>query len=239
MPTDTVSDEQFRARLENHFAQYRLNLRLPIVKNVCFDCWYRVDLLLVNELGLFRRADISPDKTVEIACELRSFEKPLVWPVDIRGLATWNKNLQHAASRKRPGFQGAGKGGFEYKIPKPSSPFITTEWYLYIHVKEDGFFNNTLPLLVGPIHLVDEQPTSASIPSHAPIEVWPEHTEMVHEIFRMFGDQNPILIQESWDAGIPGKIWDSALAMLQFLENMHKQNPQIFSNVHVIDLSAG
>ena len=67
---ETISDEEFRTKLESHFSLYRINLRSPVAAQVKPGHWYRVDLLLVNELGLFRRADIEPDGQVEVTCDL-------------------------------------------------------------------------------------------------------------------------------------------------------------------------
>ncbi|KAI8147092.1 putative methyltransferase-domain-containing protein [Fennellomyces sp. T-0311] len=138
--------------------------------------------------------------------------------------------LQEVETRPLEGtanFDGSGKGGLEYRVLEPS----LKEFYLHLsvdRVEECGLSHHILPLVIGPVRIVQRQ--ELSHPTNAPIEMWPDNTPMVHTMYRSFSHT---IVQESWDAGIPGKIWDSAVVMLEFLNNM------TLKDVHVVDLSAG
>lgn len=230
MAQDQISDKEFRARLEDHFAIYRINLRQPVVSHIIPDAWYRADLLLVNELGLFRHADLGEDRSVVVTCAIRTATGHTLVPVELRGL-----NAQG-----EPGFCGSGKGGFEYRVRGR----LDAPLYLLIQASSLSSLRHVVPLMVGPIQM-----TTADIhqhqPTFAPIEEWPENTPMVHDTYRMFSlssqddKDEGVIIQETWDAGIPGKIWDSALVMLQFIEKISVLRPELFQGKHVLDLSAG
>ncbi|KAL0079037.1 putative methyltransferase-domain-containing protein [Phycomyces blakesleeanus] len=47
------------------------------------------------------------------------------------------------------------------------------------------------------------------------------------------------MIREVWDAGTPGKLWDSALVIADLIANRLKQQPRCLEKCHVVDLSAG
>ncbi|KAI7866012.1 putative methyltransferase-domain-containing protein [Spinellus fusiger] len=47
------------------------------------------------------------------------------------------------------------------------------------------------------------------------------------------------VIQEGWEAGTPGKVWDSALVLADLIATQLHQEPTYLENLHVVDLSAG
>lgn len=203
-------------QLEKHFALYRLNLRLPLVSRIRLNCWYRIDLLLVNELGLFRRADLEPNGRVRVTCALEGCKGT----IEVR---------EHGN-----GFEASGKGVLEYRVTHLDTKATTSSLYLTLSVSKlenvTGF-QHVMPLTVGPIVIDPDAPLHE--PSDALVEEWPANTDMVHDTYRIL---NHVWINESWDAGIPGKIWDSAIVMLAFLELLYNKQGKLG---HVIDLSAG
>ncbi|KAF7727440.1 DnaJ (Hsp40), sub C, member 2 [Apophysomyces ossiformis] len=234
-----LTDDEFRAKLEAHFALYRLNLRSPLVMHVTPGYWYRVDLLLVNELGLFRRADIEPNGVVQVACKLLETTTPVQtdnnWKIECRATEEGTE-----ADKAVAGFQRSGRGAFEYRITsKTSHAAKRGPRYLHIYVDRTHEFphdpKNILPLIVGPVFIQPEQ-TPVYARTNAPIADWPENTPMVHDGYRLFSN---IMIHESWDAGIPGKIWDSALVMLGFVNRLAETRPEELQARKVVDLSAG
>lgn len=221
--SEDQDDAQFRARLENHFALYRLNLRSPVVAEVVPRVWYRVDLLLVNELGLFRRADLNSDETVKVDCNVLVHRNGQYLPPDDQ-VQVSVRGLDNTAT---PGFHGAGKGGLEYAI-ESDAPLT---FYLLLSTKHRFTRGaHIVPLMVGPIELA-QQPQPAW-DTRLPLESWPEIPHTVHDTYRLLEN---VVVHETWDAGIPGKIWDSALVMLEFIKH---QQPQ-WQDLHVVDLSAG
>ncbi|KAI9243322.1 putative methyltransferase-domain-containing protein [Phascolomyces articulosus] len=137
------------------------------------------------------------------------------------------------------GYEGSGKGGFEYRIirdTKKKDEQSFKGYYLHIsvsHVESCTLSPHVLPLVIGPIQINNNSESVIDHPTNAPIELWPENTCMVHDIYRLFSHT---VVQEYWDAGIPGKIWDSAIVMLEFLKNLM---PFLAERQHIVDLSAG
>ncbi|KAI8365975.1 putative methyltransferase-domain-containing protein [Radiomyces spectabilis] len=268
-----ISDEEFRAKLEAHFAVYRLNLRYPLIANVVPGAWYRVDLILVNELGLFRRADMVPDGEVELDCQLLEpayeslapLQQDNQWCITVRPASLWeNDRIEAAQEGTVAGFHGSGKGAFEYMIQAKkgstsSSSLVGGPRYLCVRAARWKKFAShitditILPLVLGPIQLDPSLTLDTTTLTQRPTEQWPEFTAMVHQGYRLFLQDtdntagptntairaNNVVIEESWDAGIPGKIWDSALVMLQLVERLVSHQAYKLVNQHVVDLSAG
>jgi hypothetical protein len=258
----TLTDEEFRAKLEKHFSLYRINLRSPIASQVAPNCWYRVDLLLVNELGLFRRADIEPDGQVIMTCDLYtpsdnsitpfSYNDP-DWQIDIRACRSFAEGKLSTGPLSVPGFASSGKGAFEYRITskRPTNTPVPQKKFLHIRPtslvnfpkqeQEKENLDIILPLVIGPIEIVSE---TCIKDTSLPLELWQEQDmPMVYDGYRVFStSENPpvnIAIHEMWDSGIPGKIWDSALVMLDVIKNMIDQHPEYIDQKHTLDLSAG
>ncbi|KAG0165668.1 Methyltransferase-like protein 21D [Apophysomyces sp. BC1034] len=234
-----LSDDEFRAKLEAHFALYRLNLRFPLVTHITPEYWYRVDLLMVNELGLFRRADIEPNGVVRIACELLETTTPVRpdsnWTVEWREVQD-----KQSTNAQVAGFQASGRGAFEYRVRSTTADAKEGgPRYLRIYVDWTDQFphdpQSILPLVVGPICIQPCKKPDHS-PTNSPVADWPENTPMVYDGYRLF---SKIMIHEAWDAGIPGKIWDSALVMLGFVKRLAEARGQDLKGRKVLDLSAG
>jgi hypothetical protein len=256
----SITDDEFRQRIEKHFSLYRINLRSPIASEVAIDHWYRIDLLLVNELGLFRRADIEPDGQVILTCELYTPNNHGITPFHYPDP---DYELQIRASRvfmegqlkdpmTIPGFEHSGRGALEYRIRSTSQQKPEKSFYFMIKPsklvnfpkQQEKNLDFILPLVVGPVKVVpDLKPVVQD--TSLPLELWNQSSlkEMVYEGYRVFStsEQPPvnIAIHEMWDSGIPGKIWDSALVMLDVIKNMIEFHPDYINHKHILDLSAG
>lgn len=262
----SITDEEFRTKLEKHFSLYRINLRSPLASRVAPNHWYRVDLLLVNELGLFRRADIEPDGQVILTCDLYTpnADEGITpfsyidsdWELDIRPARTFTEGQLSKGTMPVPGFASSGKGAFEYRIrSKHANTTTTTTTTKFLHMRPTQLVNfpkvkksefnleTILPLVIGPIEII---PTlNPTFDTSLPLELWQNSAamEMVYDGYRVFStSQNPpvnIAIHEMWDSGIPGKIWDSALVMLDVIKKMIDIHPEYIDQKHTLDLSAG
>ncbi|KAI8994735.1 putative methyltransferase-domain-containing protein [Pilobolus umbonatus] len=255
----SLTDEEFRVKIDKHFSLYRINLRSPIASKVIPNKWYRVDLLLVNEVGLFRRSDIEPDGLVEVKCELlrptsdKGFT-PLDyndnnWEIEIRPTHSFKEGQLSSDIMPTPGFHREGRGAFEYRVI-PKNP-ITEDEVRYLCIspkrfyhfpKEEKGLDIMLPLVVGPIQVCPQSTTTED--TRLPLELWAMgNRDMVYDGYRIFSHdkQSPanIVIHEMWDSGIPGKIWDSALIMLDFMKNIIQYHPEYIDGKHTVDLSAG
>ncbi|KAI7899806.1 putative methyltransferase-domain-containing protein [Cokeromyces recurvatus] len=275
----SLTDEEFRTKLEKHFSLYRINLRSPLVSPIIPNHWYRVDLLLVNELGLFRRADIEPDGQVIVTCDLftpnhKESITPFQtqdrdWEIEIRSCHAFSEGRLSKERMPVPGFVQSGKGAFEYRV-RSKHHSKQGQQKRFIHIKAsklvqfpkgDKTTHNEdmiLPLVVGPIEIISDTTTSSDFDkeekssiTNLPLELWDpnEIKDMIHDGYRVFSvatsssscdpPLNNIAIHEMWDSGIPGKIWDSALVMLDFIKNMIKLRPDYIQGKHTLDLSAG
>ncbi|RCH81843.1 Methyltransferase-like protein 21A, partial [Rhizopus stolonifer] len=261
---DSITDQEFCAKLEKHFSLYRINLRSPLASKIAPHHWYRIDLLLVNELGLFRRADIEPDGQVEIACDLYTpssesitpFKDDADWQLIIRPACVFSEGQLSTHPLPVPGFVGSGKGTFEFCI-QPKHDINQDQTYSrFLHIRpkhlvefpklgrvDNKSLESILPLVVGPIQIMPQlKPENKT---SLPLELWQhqDQSSMVYEGYRVFPTSvDPpvnIAIHEMWDTGIPGKIWDSALVMLDFIKKMLDLHPQYIHQKHTLDLSAG
>lgn len=266
----SLTDEEFRAKLEKHFSLYRINLRSPLASQVAPDHWYRVDLLLVNELGLFRRSDIEPDGQVILTCDLYTPNtdggitpfscKDPDWELEIRSARAFTEGQLSKDALPVPGFVNSGKGAFEYRIRSKrtnatATATPTAKQTKFLHMRpiqlvnfpkeksSDYNLETILPLVIGPIEIDPAlQPT---FDTSLPLELWHNSAavKMVYEGYRVFStSDNPpvnIAIHEMWDSGIPGKIWDSALVMLDVIKKMMDIHPEYIDQKHTLDLSAG
>lgn len=257
----SITDDEFRAKLEKHFSLYRLNLRSPIASKVVPDHWYRIDVLLVNELGLFRRADIEPDGQVILSCDLlvpdtNNTMTPLSpdthWKLEVRPAPAFEQGKLSKERQRVPGFVGSGKGTFEYRIQQVTigkqmggKRFLRirpTQLIDFPQEKQDVQLDTILPLVIGPIEIDPDKTTQED--TELPLELWKDQTmEMVYDGYRVFDTSiSPpvnIAIHEMWDSGIPGKIWDSALVMLDVMKRIIEFHPEYIDKKHTLDLSAG
>ncbi|KAI9012646.1 putative methyltransferase-domain-containing protein [Phycomyces nitens] len=169
------------------------------------------------------------------------------WKVEIRPPHTWNGNSLLDQSTGFPGFHASGRGALEYRLvsldnggqsKKPRYlRFYPSNLHKFPQQSSNPDPESILPLVIGPLYVVDSVPPKT--PTYAPLESWPDTTEMVYDTYRMFNTKNNVVIHESWDSGIPGKIWDSALVMLEVLKKMAAVKPEYLNSKHTVDLSAG
>ncbi|KAI9301585.1 putative methyltransferase-domain-containing protein [Cunninghamella echinulata] len=252
-----------------------MNLRSPLIQQVSLDHWYRIEVFLVNEIGLFKRADIEPNGRVYLGCDLlipsstatslTPFQRDESYQIYVRPCTLASSTLPITDIA---GFLGNGKGSFEYKITinkekHQNQPPQLGPRYLRIYCRQCDQFPKQLktpppenlddlilPLVVGPIELTDIDPDLV-LPTNTPIENLPSSIPTVHDTYRLFSFQSSsnnevggkdninIAIHESWESGIPGKIWDSALVMYKMLKLMVQKNKTILDGKHIMDLSAG
>ncbi|KAI8646012.1 putative methyltransferase-domain-containing protein [Parasitella parasitica] len=178
------------------------------------------------------------------------------WEFDVRPARTFSEGQLSKEANPVPGFVSSGRGAFEIRLrSKRAANRTTASQTKYLHIypaqlvgfpkgkKEEHKLENILPLVVGPIEIIPSlKPT---FDTSLPLELWQNSatTDMVYDGYRVFStSQTPpvnIAIHEMWDSGIPGKIWDSALVMLDVIKKMIDIHPEYINQKHVLDLSAG
>ncbi|CAO3666358.1 unnamed protein product [Rhizopus stolonifer] len=244
----SLTDEEFRAKLESHFSLYRINLRSPLASHIVPHHWYRVDILLVNELGLFRRSDIEPNGQVTVTCSLKTppAEKSMTplnddndWEIQVAPAPHFQDGQLAKENNPVPGFCRSGKGTFLFRVCPKHNQALGGRRFLCIEPTLISRFMTTIqPLTVGPVEIVpdlkeEEEDTSL------PLELWRNAPEtMVYDGYRVFSN-GQVAIHEMWDTGIPGKIWDSALVTLEVIKRVVEYHPEYVDSKHTLDLSAG
>ncbi|GBC05140.1 hypothetical protein RclHR1_06050018 [Rhizophagus clarus] len=128
--------------------------------------------------------------------------------------------------------------------------------------------NHLVPLAIGPIHIVNCETYLSSCVHHLPPNVFiPAESRFVTiqsmplcdsdspsrkkspwsiddslvDNYRGFDlpDGKYLIIKELWDAGIPGKVWDSAFIMVQMIEDKIRRHRNLFFGKRILDLSTG
>ncbi|KAI8371269.1 putative methyltransferase-domain-containing protein [Choanephora cucurbitarum] len=175
------------------------------------------------------------------------------WSIAIRPSRMFTEGqLSHTLAV--PGFVCSGKGAFEFCIQPKQGLVQRAKRFLSIRpVRLVQFpksqttksLETILPLVIGPVEIVPDLVVQHD--TSLPLELWPQQNghelSMVYEGYRLFhaSVEPPInvAIHEMWDSGIPGKIWDSALVMLDFIKLMIQHHPDYMHQKHTLDLSAG
>jgi hypothetical protein len=126
--------------------------------------------------------------------------------------------------------------------------------------------NHLVPLAIGPIHIVNCETYSNSCVHHLPPNGFiPAENNVVtiqsiplcdslsrkkspwsiddclvdnYRGFDLPGGKY-LIIKELWDAGIPGKVWDSAFIMVQMIEDKIRKHRNLFFGKRILDLSTG
>lgn len=181
---------------------YRLTLRGSLL-DITFDAptpTLSIHTILVTENGFFRSADIDylSSLNLQYAVSIHSMDLPFT-----------SNETPLVRGRKTINIQ------FNNQLPKDLGPFyititptITNTNALLpsddtTNIPTDPLFR-LIPLTIGPLNSLLST-TTTDINLYRPIPL-PNNT-------------NPLLIQEQWDAGIPGKNWDSAFHFLHFFQH--------------------
>ncbi|OZJ02927.1 hypothetical protein BZG36_04126 [Bifiguratus adelaidae] len=120
------------------------------------------------------------------------------------------------------GFYHSGKGGVQLCLKG------TGQVYVWIGGQEINDKMDIVPLVIGPIALVPSVPDS-------------EPPVLDNNMYRSVSVRDRhVMVQEFWDAGIPGKVWDSALDIANYIARQcENDDAWLNEGDHVIDLSAG
>ncbi|CAG8525442.1 3646_t:CDS:2 [Paraglomus brasilianum] len=174
-----VEDNKSYHELAKTF-HYRLCLKRPIHPYIHLNMWYTMDLMLVSEIGLYKKGDMDKVEGYSLDCEvlnIRSGNDNNDFCVEVRPLSEEACEWSELTNIQWPGIHG-GKGGLEFRVV---SKKLTTNddfynrqcnnWrYLHIYpvaemVRNDGHGKDSfesinriehckiVPLLVGPIEI--------------------------------------------------------------------------------------
>lgn len=228
-----LSDDLFQKTLYKNAHLLRIVLHKPIQQHIQLDKWYKIDLKLVTEMGLLVNKH---QHTIQLSCQvlINNTLEP-TFPIQIRPVS---EDEWHPEVAQSMGFLASkAVGGLEYRITSSQTATLTSgPLYLSLQVTDDKQNNSPtiLPLTVGPVCL--QEPLA-----HSQNWTKKELGDLEQQQFRALKTRqyNYFLLKEQWDAGTPGKIWDSAIVMTDIFKTIFETNPYQLSNKRILDLSAG
>jgi hypothetical protein len=206
----------FYSQLNYNQLLYRIVLLRSTQKVLRLQQWSRVDLGLVNEMGLPPCQSVNTNIQVPLRCKLLTkrdynFVEDRQYLVDARPLQddAWGYEEQNNQLANTIGFNLSNRGGLEFRIrPCPDRHLNcqpSSSWqhiYLYIsqaHTDRDSVTaSNALPLVIGPL-LISEQSDRSYLETYPPMSMWsdvvskglPAHppANALHSVSNGFWDQ--------------------------------------------------
>ncbi|KAI9277032.1 putative methyltransferase-domain-containing protein [Phascolomyces articulosus] len=177
---DTETDENdFYQSLHRHSILHRLVLSRPLPRCLSLDTWYRIDLEVVNELGLPLKGERNASCCIHLMCELYVVDTdrgglvraPTSLNLSYRPLQIdgWDDSnaLATTTTADEPGFHQSGQGGIEIKVSLASQQdarcmmqYTTKAKYLIrIASKSDSYQTvDVFPLTLGPLEFKKNRP---------------------------------------------------------------------------------
>ncbi|KAI7864952.1 putative methyltransferase-domain-containing protein [Mucor mucedo] len=234
--------EDYYNTLQRYSTLYRILLSRAYSTETTFNQWNRIDLKLVNELGLTLTHLQKKNCWLEIDCHLLVEKNGHFFTCTEYQIAC--RPLQHDAwefnsNSDIAGFHHDSEGDFEYMISNIDEAFVSDpQQHYYIQIfptcKPQQIIQ-AFPLVIGPIAIEDQQTTV----HHS--NQWCDNRVLSQSIFHACCVQEHtfLVIKENWELGTPGKMWDSALVLSQMFSDKIKSDPTRFKNHRILDLSAG
>lgn len=237
-------NEDYYDSLQKYSTLYRILLSRPYVNEIRLQQWNRIDLKIVNELGLTLKGSQRKNCWLQVDCKLLvekkgNFVKSVDYQVQCRPVQhdAWEFNTDSDIA----GFCYSTNGDLEYAIVSNENNRVSPSCQFYIQILPTCQRLQTLqafPLVIGPIKIVDDTDNKNSNGLNGwGREVRAESQDSFHSC--SIPDQSYLMIKEKWELGTPGKMWDSALVISQMISDVIKTDPSRFSGHHILDLSAG
>ncbi|GAB5588506.1 Cytochrome oxidase assembly factor 4 [Umbelopsis nana] len=174
--------QHFYSKLNYNQSLHRIILQRSTQKMLRLGQWSRVDLCLVNEMGLPSCQDTETNIHVQLACKLiirrhRTYIDSPLYEVGMQPLHddAWGDNQR--SQQSSIGFIKSNHGGFEYCIRRNAAADSNQplgDVYLYISQAPSGPSSvtcNVLPLVIGPL-IVDEEEIIYQDTCKAPVSMW-------------------------------------------------------------------
>ncbi|CAG8569200.1 10886_t:CDS:2 [Paraglomus brasilianum] len=296
-------------------AKYRLCLKRPIYPCIHLNMWYTMDLMLVSEMGLFKKEDMKGIEGFTLSCKILNIGPEDYFnqlDVEVRSLCEEACEWSGLTNIEWAGICG-DKGGLEFRVVAKNSVGdneLCSHHRRYLHVypsaevvhnpgsggdpaeytQRDIVDHRLVSLVIGPIELgqcykypsscihhqmfsngfrddatcIDDSlfnsslecsssrsspssfyssPSPESLVSISTISnqsSWTSETYLVnnHRAFSLPHNKT-LVIQELWDAGIPGKVWDSAFIVAQYMGDCFLKNESVLFGKRILDLSTG
>lgn len=242
--------EDYYDSLQKYSTLYRILLSRPYVNEIKLQQWNRIDLKIVNELGLTLKGSQKNNCWMQVDCKLiveknGNFTKSVDYQVQCRPVQhdAWEFNTNSDIA----GFCYSTNGDLEYAIvsnEKKRVPCSSSSCRFYIQIFPTCQQLQTLQafsVVIGPIKLIDDTDNNNNSNSKG-LNGWgremrAESQDSFHSC--SIPDHSYLMIKEKWELGTPGKMWDSALVLSQMISDVIKTDPSRFKGHRILDLSAG
>jgi hypothetical protein len=245
--SSTAELDDYYYYLQRYSVLYRILLARPYSTHITLNNWHRIDLKLVNELGLTLTGQQRDQCWLQVDCQLLVEKQGLIRSCSECHIVC--RPLQHdawefTAFSDIAGFQNDTEGHLEYKITMRDeglglSPFSTqTKYFLRIYPTDQVQQTvKAFPLVIGPLYTTEDKVIADNNNNSV---IWKEPL-VSQDIFHGYSlqDDSFLVIKEDWNLGTPGKMWDSALVLSQLLCDKIQQDPTCFKGQRLLDLSAG
>ncbi|KAI9361526.1 putative methyltransferase-domain-containing protein, partial [Pilaira anomala] len=233
-------DEEYYSSLQKYSTLYRILLSRPYFTETTFNKWNRIDLKLVNELGLTLTHFQKMNCFLEVNCQLLverngQFKTCTEYRIQCRPLQ--HDAWEFTANSGIAGFHHDAEGDFEYMISTVDEEILLeSNERCYIQISplcKSNLLIQAFPLVIGPI----------TIKEQSIVNTWnqDDSTVVSQDIYHAYYVEEDVfmLIKENWELGTPGKVWDSALVISQLFSDKIKSDPSQFKHHRILDLSAG
>lgn len=219
---DDPLDDLFHKSLYRSSNLLRIVLRKPISQLIGLGEWNRINIKLVTEMGL---PVFSHTESIELSGKIlinQSGYYQYVESIETRPITLDNWEPEMARFEGFNAFTSLGALEYRINLPPPPSFYITLQ----------ATTQKILPLCLGPFEII-KTPTKDCY-------CWPYSDNGIQKEQQQYRAlsicrEQYFLIKEQWEDGMPGKIWDSALVVVNILLS----NPRVLSGKRILDLSAG
>lgn len=237
---ESDTDEEYYSSLQKYSTLYRILLSRPYFTETTFNKWNRIDLKLVNELGLTLTHFQKTNCFLEVNCQLLverngQFKTCTEYQIQCRPLQ--HDAWEFTANSGIAGFHHDAEGDFEYMISTVDEEILLeSNERCYIQISplcKSNLLIQAFPLVIGPI----------TIKEQSIVNTWNQDDSALvsQDIYHAYYVEEDVfmLIKENWELGTPGKVWDSALVISQLFSDKIKSDPSQFKHHRILDLSAG
>ncbi|ORY97287.1 putative methyltransferase-domain-containing protein [Syncephalastrum racemosum] len=249
--TDDEDMDLFYQPLHRHSTLHRIVLARNFRTTIARNKWYRLDLQVVNELGLQLLGDKKKQCCMQVTCDVLFASSNnnddddgddtdgRSMPVEVRPLSFdgWDDIMPEVA-----GFNGSGHGGLEFCL-QGSDQYPTKTKYFFLRVTPLCDAKQTveaLPLVLGPLTLTDDDKGDDDwLDERNKATLNRTYAASYLNRFANHRLQFNLIIREGWSLGTPGKMWDSALVVSEMMAKRLIRTPRVYDRCHIVDLSAG
>ncbi|KAI8886721.1 hypothetical protein K501DRAFT_213257 [Backusella circina FSU 941] len=250
-------EEDFYESLSKYSTLYRILLFKPCINEVYLNQWNRLDLQLVNELGLPLRGAKERECYLQVDAELLLQQGKRIVSSGATQFTIQTRPIQRDAwdffddPSAISGFQHNTRGGLEYKVSLDMKHSMVRDQTCYLKVnpvvnggsKDENRVAGqptvrAFPLVIGPFVVKPESASQKEVDLYQ--KDWSSKcfAQDSFHVFHML-DKSYLMIKEIWHLGTPGKMWDSAIVLSQMFTEMIHANPARFHKKRILDLSAG